>query len=246
MLPITVKSEDGQAVSHPTGEELTALVARIGGPGDRFLVVERVPHEPEDFIQTWHEAGEPYRVEWRDGGPDYHYAATAESPEQVAALFLGWQRIDEGWDTGFDWELVQFDEEPRPELEPGSGPARLATAFAALNASGITARAEFACCNRCGMAEIGGEAAKGDRGFVFSYQDIGGHSGAPATGGEDAGFREYLAYGTYSDSGTDDDSAAPARTVAVAQEVVAALTEAGLRTEWDGSPDRAIWVTTAP
>ncbi|MFF4544119.1 DUF6891 domain-containing protein [Streptomyces sp. NPDC001406] len=105
-------------------------------------------------------------------------------------------------------------------------PERVALAFGALEETGITARAHFTCCRGCGLSEIGAER-KGARGFVFFHQQV--------TEGAAEGYGLSLYYGGF------DGSAET--TTAVGHEVVAALTGAGLSTEWDGSPDSAINVT---
>ncbi|WP_373315360.1 DUF6891 domain-containing protein [Streptomyces lanatus] len=105
-------------------------------------------------------------------------------------------------------------------------PERLSGAFRALETSGITARENFTCCRGCGMAEIGAERADA-RGFVFFHQQSTQH----AAGGHGLS----LYYGGF--DGSEET------TTAVGHEVVAALTGAGLSTQWDGSPGRAINVT---
>ncbi|AZQ34283.1 hypothetical protein EJ357_12980 [Streptomyces cyaneochromogenes] len=106
-------------------------------------------------------------------------------------------------------------------------PERLTRAFEALTARGVTAREDFACCRNCGTAEIGAERAEGDHGFVYFHSQC--------TEGAAAGHGLMLLYGGF------DGSAET--TAAVGREVVDALTAAGLSTEWDGDPSRAITVT---
>ncbi|WP_405672330.1 DUF6891 domain-containing protein [Streptomyces sp. NBC_01530] len=110
-----------------------------------------------------------------------------------------------------------------------TGPDRLERAFAALERTGIVARENFACCHGCGMTEIGAQAdsVQGARGFVFFHHQ--GTRGAAEGGGLT------LYYGGF------DDSART--TTAVGHEVVAALGAAGLPTDWDGDPAKAIEVT---
>ncbi|MFJ8043508.1 DUF6891 domain-containing protein [Kitasatospora sp. NPDC096147] len=108
-----------------------------------------------------------------------------------------------------------------------TGPERLTRAFAALERSGVTAREHFTCCRSCGQAEIGGEAAPGSRGFVYFHSQ----SGEAAASGHGL----TLHYGGF------DGTAAT--TTAVGHEVVAALHAVGLRTVWDGTPERAVTVT---
>ncbi|XUL87660.1 DUF6891 domain-containing protein [Streptomyces galilaeus] len=102
-------------------------------------------------------------------------------------------------------------------------PDRLTRAFEALDASGITARENFACCRGCGLAEIGAER-EGARGFVFFHQQVTEHAVE--------GHGLALHYGGF------DGSAET--TTAVGHEVLAALRAAGLSAGWDGDPDNAI------
>ncbi|MFB0633139.1 hypothetical protein [Streptomyces sp. AB3(2024)] len=119
-------------------------------------------------------------------------------------------------------------------------PERLGRAFAALEAAGITARENFACCRGCGLAEIRGDGLPDARGFVFFHSQC---TEGAADGGD-----LYLLYGGFatSDGAADDaadDAADEARTAAVGREVTAALDAVGLTWAWDGSAHDAIRVT---
>ncbi|MFJ3640716.1 DUF6891 domain-containing protein [Streptomyces sp. NPDC090108] len=106
-------------------------------------------------------------------------------------------------------------------------PERLTRAFGALQESGITARENFTCCRNCGQSEIGGEGGPDARGFVYFHTQC--------TDSAAAGQGLTLLYGGF------DGSAET--TVAIGREVVAALEAAGLPTEWDQDPGKAITVT---
>ncbi|WP_333775607.1 DUF6891 domain-containing protein [Streptomyces sp. IBSBF 3136] len=106
-------------------------------------------------------------------------------------------------------------------------PERLTRAFTALAETGVTARENFTCCRNCGQSEIGAESEPGARGFVYF------HSQCTESAAEGRGLM--LLYGGF------DNSAET--TAAIGHEVVAALEAAGLRTEWDHDPSRAITVT---
>ncbi|MFI5986198.1 DUF6891 domain-containing protein [Streptomyces sp. NPDC051555] len=112
-------------------------------------------------------------------------------------------------------------------------PERVSRAFAALEAAGITAREDFACCRGCGHAEIRGVGAEGARGFVFFHR--------MCTEGAAQGGDLILIYGSFGASGGTGSE--EASTAAVGREVVAALAEVGLRCLWDGSAHDAIRVT---
>ncbi|MFG2695621.1 DUF6891 domain-containing protein [Kitasatospora sp. NPDC048407] len=105
-------------------------------------------------------------------------------------------------------------------------PERVAKAFAALEATGITARENFTCCRNCGNGEIWAENPEA-RGFVYFHSQC--------TEGVASGGDLWLLYGGFDDSADT--------TAAVGREVVAALEECGLGVSWDGSPDDAIRVT---
>ncbi|MET8980380.1 hypothetical protein ABZX85_32720 [Streptomyces sp. NPDC004539] len=106
-------------------------------------------------------------------------------------------------------------------------PERVTLAFGALTETGITARENFACCRNCADTEIGGEAAEEDRGFVYFHSQC--------AEGAAQGHGLMLLYGGFDGS--------VETTAAVGREVVSALAGAGLSTEWDGDPSRAIVVT---
>ncbi|MEU7427534.1 hypothetical protein [Streptomyces sp. NPDC040750] len=113
------------------------------------------------------------------------------------------------------------------EWQGETDPERLTRAFAALRGSGITARENFTCCRNCGQAEIGGESDPDARGFVYFHTQC--------TDSAAAGQGLTLLYGGFDGS--------PETTTAIGHEIVAALESAGLHTEWDQDPTRAITVT---
>ncbi|MGM0357794.1 DUF6891 domain-containing protein, partial [Streptomyces sp. ECR3] len=119
MLEIAVERETGERHIRVPAEELAALVRRIGGDGDRFLVLQRIPDLPDVFAQVWHEAGGDYTVEYRDGDADRHFRASTEDPGAVAAVLTGWARQEAGWHSGVAWsplDLGPVREVPPPDL----------------------------------------------------------------------------------------------------------------------------------
>jgi hypothetical protein len=291
-LAIKVETENWQKHARISAEQLRELVERIGGDGDHYLVVQRIPDVPDVFIQTWHEHGGDYQLEYRESRSRFFGTVLADR-DRVAEAMAGWARQEDGWDAGIAWEPLGHDApEEIPELPQGvreeveerirellrcgygdraqlaedaeeylvdgdsrpvskpqarqlvdrlwlerlaeqetwegiTDPERVTRVFAVLDASGITARENFTCCRNCGTTEIAAERGEGARGFVYFHSQC--------TESAAAGHGLTLLYGGF------DDSAET--TATVGREVVAALTAAGLSTEWDGSPDRAITVT---
>ncbi|MFF4223539.1 DUF6891 domain-containing protein [Streptomyces abikoensis] len=128
MLEIVVETENRERHVRVTAEELAGLVRRIGGDGDRYLVVQRIPDLPDVFAQVWHKAGGDYTLEHREGAADRHFQAMADTPEDVAAALVGWARRKPGWDAGLTWSPLDMghtrevppldlDEDEREELE---------------------------------------------------------------------------------------------------------------------------------
>ncbi|NEC66620.1 hypothetical protein [Streptomyces sp. SID9727] len=117
MLSVKVETENQQTHTRVSAEKLGGLVDRIGGRGDNFLVVQRIPDIPGTFIQVWHETGGDYEVEHRTGTATSHVRTVVGDPERVVALMTRWAREEPGWDAGTAWESAGIPEpEPVPEL----------------------------------------------------------------------------------------------------------------------------------
>ncbi|GHH28901.1 DUF6891 domain-containing protein [Lentzea cavernae] len=114
MLEIVVETENWERHVRASAEELAGLIRRIGGEGDRFLVVQRVPDLPGVFAQVWHENGGGYEVEHRDGAGQFQ--ARAGGPEAVITAITGWARQEPGWDAGLDFSPL--DLAPAAEAPP--------------------------------------------------------------------------------------------------------------------------------
>ncbi|MGW0337178.1 DUF6891 domain-containing protein [Streptomyces sp. NPDC003011] len=112
-LAIKVKTENWQTHARIPAARLRELVGRIGGAGDRFLTVQRIPDIPDVFAQVWHEEGGDYRLEHRLGEDGFH-GTNLTDPGRVAELLTGWARQEAGWDAGVGWEPVGLG--PREEV----------------------------------------------------------------------------------------------------------------------------------
>ena len=138
----------------------------------------------------------------------------------------------------------------RHRLEMSTWPAetdndRLDRAFAQLDASGVIARQDFACCQSCGQAEIWDEVEEPAawRGYVFFHQQdtdraVEGDGLYLGFGGSERGTKTSL-LGLLRPGARKDVLVADE---AIGREIVAALTASGLPTTWDGRVQTRILV----
>lgn len=128
VLPIRLRTQSDQRLVRPSRADLAALVERIGGEADHFLVLEPIPHRPRVFIQVYRDDASDYIVDHRDGGLD-QYAAVLADAEAVLRVLHDWSTQDPGWSHGVDWKLSY--RHPAVEVTPLSPAAeRAATALA--------------------------------------------------------------------------------------------------------------------
>lgn len=131
------------------------------------------------------------------------------------------------------------------------GYTRLRAAFAALDADGVVARMNFACCQTCGHAEIEDERSETSRGYVFFHQQ---DAERLAPGDSDL----FLAFGSFGSAEELDASlverarvgdeearrqAMVASEERIGAEVSDALRRHGLTVDWDGTAAQRIQVT---
>ncbi|MCX5196916.1 hypothetical protein OOK31_23975 [Streptomyces sp. NBC_00249] len=123
MQAIRVQTEDGGSYGsyvRPALPLLPGLVERIGEEGDTFLVMARLPDDPDDYVQVLREpGGDAYQLEYRDGSPDRHFQAFVASAAEVVRVMSGWAGREKGWELGPAWERLEFPaEEAPPPLDP--------------------------------------------------------------------------------------------------------------------------------
>ncbi|MEV0371611.1 hypothetical protein AB0I10_17570 [Streptomyces sp. NPDC050636] len=233
------------------GEGPFAVEYRDGGPDRHFSAETADADRVVAVFLAWARGAESWRtaLDWQPAdlvstpglAPETRAAAEEQARAQIRSGFWDFHKVAQGVSESFDpagtpvtldearrivaglWEERLAEQEEWPEVTDAD---RVARAFAALDAQGLTARMNFSCCSGCGLAEIHGERAEADRGFAFfHYQDT-----EAAAEGHGLSVR----YGSYASS--DEEWADVGRTVA------AALTEAGLPVQWNGDPDKVIEV----
>ncbi|EDY43366.1 DUF6891 domain-containing protein [Streptomyces sp. SPB074] len=127
MLAIVIRTEPGACHERVPAQRLGELVRGIGGRKDRFLVLERVPDEPDFYAQVWHEGEGPYQVEYRDGSAARHFQASTRDAEAVVAALTGWARRTPGWDAALTWSPLDLagpddtDDTDGPQGTDGQG-----------------------------------------------------------------------------------------------------------------------------
>ncbi|WP_406860541.1 hypothetical protein ABZO31_08805 [Streptomyces sp. HUAS MG47] len=122
MLDITVRTENRQKHVRVSEDTLRDLALRIGADGDRFLVVQRIPDIPDEFIQVWHEDGGGFQLEHRAGAPDRHYVTEGGDARKVAAVMARWARREVAWDRGLGWQPADLPlPDPVEELDAEVG-----------------------------------------------------------------------------------------------------------------------------
>ncbi|MFC1430362.1 hypothetical protein ACEZDB_06750 [Streptacidiphilus sp. N1-3] len=239
---------------------------RDGAPERHFGAELSSPERVAELFLDWVGDGDGWvaAVDWTPldltSTPALEKSARAEAEEFARSLircgFDGYWDVVRAVQEHFVPEELQLSTDQASRIVAGpwqeraqqqeswpvvTDPDRLATAFAALEARGVTARMNFACCGSCGRGEIGAEAPEGARGYVFFHRQ--------ATAGAANGGPLWLSYGHFANPGAADPTTANPGTVGptpaeIGAEVVAELTAAGLRAEWDGSPDSAVKLTS--
>ncbi|UQX00866.1 hypothetical protein [Streptomyces sp. RerS4] len=117
-ISIRIETERGERHDRPTLAKLSELVERVGGDGDHFVVVSRLPDDPDVFVQVWHETGGDYQLEHRAGAPDRHFQAFVPTAAEVVEVMRRWAARDKGWDLGPAWKPLDFPVEDVPPLDP--------------------------------------------------------------------------------------------------------------------------------
>ncbi|MFJ7072783.1 DUF6891 domain-containing protein [Streptomyces sp. NPDC098781] len=105
---VKVGTEYGETYARPSQQRLREVVRRLGEPGDRWLVMQRIPDVPEVFAQVWHERGGDYRLEYRESRERFFGTVVADT-EAVADALVGWALQRDGWGEGFTWTPVAVD-----------------------------------------------------------------------------------------------------------------------------------------
>lgn len=103
-VPVTVTHGGAGEFPYLT-ETLAGFWVRELAAPNPYLIVERAP---EVYIQTYRESADTFTVEYRDGGPDRHFAAQVTGPDTVAGLVWDWAREDRSRLDALAWQRLEL------------------------------------------------------------------------------------------------------------------------------------------
>jgi hypothetical protein len=76
-------------------------------PAEPYFIVMR---GDDDYVQTYRDEDGTYQLEYRDGGPDAHFACRTRNSGLVADVMWAWATREPRWRTAVAWERLQFDD----------------------------------------------------------------------------------------------------------------------------------------
>lgn len=106
MLDVVVRTQDGERHVRASAEELARLVRRIGGAGDEWVALQRIPDRPDVFAQVRHQFGGVYTVEFSDRGGKRQFRTITVLPEVAIAALVAWAR-QEPRDRRLSWTRLR-------------------------------------------------------------------------------------------------------------------------------------------
>lgn len=107
MLDVVVLTEDGERRVRPPAEELARLVRRIGGPGDGWVALKRIPDLPGIWAQVRHQADGHYTLELSDRAGKRQFRALTDRPEDAVVALIGWARQESRRRWGLAWRRLR-------------------------------------------------------------------------------------------------------------------------------------------
>lgn len=103
-----LESDFATESENATRDDVIGLIRALGHEHS----IARLARADEIYIQTvylpaaalYYIPGEPeFGIDFRDGGPSLHYAASNTDRESVLEVFLGYLDQDDRWRTALDW-----------------------------------------------------------------------------------------------------------------------------------------------
>ena len=100
---LRAKMSSGVSWDDPSEDMLFELLTDIEAGREQFMVVERLGMQ-ETYAQVVLLDERSFLMEYRDGSPDQHFAATSSDKRTIHSALAGWAFQLEGWSRLLDWE----------------------------------------------------------------------------------------------------------------------------------------------
>jgi len=111
----------------PTEEQLLNLLETVESDESDFLIVERTSDPSgQTYAQAALGPDDGFMVEHREGDAEHHFGTVAPDLRTAWQLLAGWAFERPGWNAGFTWSPVRFDNdtESPPKASPPPTPKR--------------------------------------------------------------------------------------------------------------------------
>ncbi len=110
MPALRAETESGVVADDPSADDLYHLIDELTfNGGNDFLVLSRTDRGSDHYyVQVMQEDADRFAVEYRDGGPDRHFASLAWSVDEVHRVVLAWIGGEPGWAGTCVWTKVPF------------------------------------------------------------------------------------------------------------------------------------------
>jgi hypothetical protein len=102
-------AESGDTIDDPSGDALFMMLEDIEAGESTYLIVDSLKDSAhQTYAQTSRNEDGTYIVEYRDGGPERHYATVAQDMRAAHALITGWAFGVPRWRESASWEPVAY------------------------------------------------------------------------------------------------------------------------------------------
>lgn len=103
---IRLRDSDGVSYNDPSPDVITYVVLGLDDD-NRFVVLERLDAE-HTYAQAYRNGEGDWTVEYRAGGSDSHFEATASDPHAVVRFLTDWSYDRPAWRDAFAWAPMVF------------------------------------------------------------------------------------------------------------------------------------------
>jgi hypothetical protein len=98
-------SENGTDMDAPAAAAIAQLIQTLTPDGNYFAILERTD---TCYMQAALSDNGVFAIEYRDGGPEWHYRCAPVTRELVVAAFQSYASQDDRWRDMFAWQRLEF------------------------------------------------------------------------------------------------------------------------------------------